>query len=374
MRNGFRIIDGDGHMQEPLDIWDNYVEQPFHHRRPLVSGHVGRYLFNYHPCEAFPEGRGSVRPESVFADCEDRYGDAWRNWWALSDRLTEIDKEGLDIQVGFPTNGNSATSHHITDPKLQAALVRAYNNWATDYCKDSDGRVQFIGQVTLLDVNEAIEEARRMAPCPQATAINLPDPGDSRKWSDGEFDPLWETLDELSLAASFHGGGSQQRVFKDYTTTPTLASVSHALSFPLDAMLAMGTLIFGEVLDRFPNLRVSFLEANAGWVPWWLSRMDDHAVGRQGRFQYGEDVRLKPSEYFARQCFVACDADEGQLEFAASQLKDNLIFNTDWPHPDAPIPGAVDSFLGHNIEEETKRNILWDNSVRLYGPRVLGKN
>ena len=177
MRNGFRIIDGDGHMQEPLDIWDNYVEQPFHHRRPLVSGHVGRYLFNYHPCEAFPEGRGSVRPESVFADCEDRYGDAWRNWWALSDRLTEIDKEGLDIQVGFPTNGNSATSGHITDPKLQAALVRAYNNWATDYCKDSDGRVQFIGQVTLLDVNEAIEEARRMGPCPQATAINLPDPG-----------------------------------------------------------------------------------------------------------------------------------------------------------------------------------------------------
>ena len=55
-------------------------------------------------------------------------------------------------------------------------------------------------------------------------------------------------------------------------------------------------------------------------------------------------------------------------------MKDNLIFNTDWPHPDAPIPGAVDSFLGHNIEEGTKRNILWDNSVRLYGPRVLGKN
>ena len=372
MRDGYRIIDGDGHMQEPLDIWDNYVEKPFHGRRPLVSGHVGRYLFNYHPCEAFPEGRGSVRPESVFADCEERYGDAWRNWWALPDRINEIDKEGLDIQVGFPTNGNSATSEHITDPMLQAALVRAYNNWATDYCRDSSGRVQFIAQVTMLDVNEAILEARRMAPCAEATAINLPDPGEGRRWSDEEFDPLWATLDELSLAASFHGGGSQNRVFKDYTTTPTLASVSHALSFPLDAMLAMGTLIFGEVLDRFPNMRCSFLEANAGWVPWWLSRMDDHAVGRQGRFQYGEEVRLKPSEYFQRQCFVACDADEGQLEFAASQLNDNLFFNTDWPHPDAPIPGAVDSFLSHNIADDVKRKILWDNSIRLYGPRVLG--
>ncbi|MFB3092578.1 MAG: amidohydrolase family protein [Dehalococcoidia bacterium] len=374
MRNGYRIIDGDGHMQEPLDIWDSYVEKEFYDRRPLVSGHVGKYLFNYHPCEAFPEGRDAVRPESVFADCEERFGDAWRNWWTLPDRLKEIDKEGLDIQVSFPTNGNTATSHHITDPKLQAALVRAYNNWATDYCHDSEGRVQFIAQVTMLDVNEAIAEVRRMAPRAEATAINLPDPGESRRWSDTEFDPFWATLDELDLAASFHGGGSQARVFKDYTATPSLASVSHALSFPLDAMLAMGTLIFGDVLERFPNLRCSFLEANAGWVPWWLSRMDDHAVGRQGRFQYGEEVRLKPSEYFERQCSVACDADEGHLEFAASQLGDNLFFNTDWPHPDSPIPGAVDMFLDHNISDEVKRKILWDNSVKLYGERVLAKN
>ena len=109
-------------------------------------------------------------------------------------------------------------------------------------------------------------------------------------------------------------------------------------------------------------------------VPVCHCRMDDHAVGRQGRFQYGEEVRLKPSEYFERQCSVACDADEGQLEFAASQIGDNLFFNTDWPHPDSPIPGAVDMFLDHNISDEVKKKILWDNSVKLYGERVLAKN
>ena len=136
-------------------------------------------------------------------------------------------------------------------------------------------------------------------------------------------------------------------------------------------MLAMGTLIFGDVLDKFPNLRCSFLEANAGWVPWWLGRMDDHAVGRQGRFQYGEEVTLKPSDYFKRQCFVACDADEETLSFAASNLGANLIFNTDWPHPDAPIPGAVESFLSQPFPDEIKKNILWDNAIHLYGSRVL---
>ena len=72
MRNGYRVIDGDGHMQEPLDIWDKYVEKDYYDRRPLVSGHVARYLFEYEPCEAFPEGRKAPRPESVFADCEEQ--------------------------------------------------------------------------------------------------------------------------------------------------------------------------------------------------------------------------------------------------------------------------------------------------------------
>ena len=93
MKNGYRVIDGDGHMQEPLDIWDTYVERDYYDRRPLVSGHVARYLFEYDPCEAFPEGRQSPRPESVFADCEERYGDAWRTWWSLAARIQEIEKE-----------------------------------------------------------------------------------------------------------------------------------------------------------------------------------------------------------------------------------------------------------------------------------------
>jgi uncharacterized protein len=372
MKDGYRVLDADGHMQEPLDIWNTYVEKAYHDRRPLVTGHVGRYLFEYAPCEAFPQGRPQPRPESVFADCEARYGEALQSWWSLPTRLQAMEMEGIDVQVGFPTNGNAAVSHHITDAKLQAALVRAYNNWGIDYCRDSGGKVQFVALVSMLEVDEAITEARRVAKHREVASLSLPDPGASRRWSDAEFDPFWATLQDLDLAASFHGGGTQLRIFKDYTASPGLASVSHALSFPMDAMLAMGTLIFGGVLERFPILRCSFLEANAGWIPWWLHRMDDHAVGRQGRFQYGQNVRRQPSEYFYRQCFVAADADEGTLQSVVAYLDgNNLIFNTDWPHPDAPMPGAVETFLDQAITADAKRKILWDNSVQLYGERVI---
>ena len=136
-------------------------------------------------------------------------------------------------------------------------------------------------------------------------------------------------------------------------------------------MLSIGDLIFGDVLEKFPNMRCGFYEANAGWTPFWLSRMDDHGPGRQGVFLQGHHMPLKPSEYFMRQCFVACDPDEGTLHSAVEWLDgDNIVFNTDYPHPDAPFPGSVDKFLAQPLEDRHRRKILWDNSKALYGSRL----
>ena len=60
MKNGFKVIDGDGHMQEPMDMWENYTEPAFKERIPKVSGHVGRSAFSYAPCEIFPEGKARM--------------------------------------------------------------------------------------------------------------------------------------------------------------------------------------------------------------------------------------------------------------------------------------------------------------------------
>ena len=84
-----------------------------------------------------------------------------------------------------------------------------------------------------------------------------------------------------------------------------------------------------------------------------------------------------PQEYFARQCYVAADADEPSIGFVINYVgDDNIIFNTDYPHPDAPAPEEpVPNMLEQPISDESKRKILWDNSVGLYGPRLLaGRN
>jgi predicted TIM-barrel fold metal-dependent hydrolase len=86
---------------------------------------------------------------------------------------------------------------------------------------------------------------------------------------------------------------------------------------------------------------------------------------------------LSPSEYFRRQGFVACDGDEGSLAgVTLLGWEDHVVWNTDYPHPDAPAPEEpVPNMLEQPISEESKRKILWDNSVGLYGPRLLsGRN
>ena len=140
-------------------------------------------------------------------------------------------------------------------------------------------------------------------------------------------------------------------------------------------MISLGHMIFLGLLEKFPKMRISLLEGNAGWLPFWLGRLDDHCLRnkRQGMWFDSEGLPLKPSEYFKRQGFVACDPDEFGLKGTVMLVgEDNVVWNTDYSHPDAPDPDkAIPDFLEQDIAESAKRKILWDNAARLYGDRIL---
>ena len=83
---------------------------------------------------------------------------------------------------------------------------------------------------------------------------------------------------------------------------------------------------------------------------------------------------MRPSEYFTRQCIIACDSDERMLAHVVDYFKgENIMWNTDYPHPDAIDPArALPAFDAQEISSEAKRKILWDNAIKLYGSRVAG--
>jgi predicted TIM-barrel fold metal-dependent hydrolase len=132
-------------------------------------------------------------------------------------------------------------------------------------------------------------------------------------------------------------------------------------------MMAMLALIEAGVLERHPGLRVAFLEAGAGWVPYWLARLDGEY--RQLGWEVADRVRIKPSEYVRRQCYVACDPGEPGLEDVLDLLgADRLLFGSDFPHidHDPDVAGAVARLSARLPAGDAARKILRDNADAFY--------
>lgn len=145
----------------------------------------------------------------------------------------------------------------------------------------------------------------------------------------------------------------------------------HACSHPMEQMMAMLVLIEGGVLERHPRLKFAFLEAGCGWLPYWLWRLDELEYSNLG-WEVRENVRMKPSEYFRRQCFISIEPDEPYVKDIIKYIgEDNILFGSDFPHMDHH-PDIMDEIvaLEKSLSREIVQKILWDNPMRYYGMKL----
>ena len=142
----------------------------------------------------------------------------------------------------------------------------------------------------------------------------------------------------------------------------------HCLSFPVDQMVAFTALTTGGVLDRLPDLRVAFLEAGVGWVPYFVHRLDEHY---EKRAELLPDMKSGPRDYLERgQCFFTFEAEEDMLEPYVERLgADSLIWASDYPHWDSDFPGTVEEARKRaaGLGDDVVARIMGGNALRLYG-------
>ena len=378
MYQGYKVIDADAHFYEPWDIWDRYVEAEHYERRPRVVEYFGRARMEFAVDGVFfTDSQKKPGTDLRYREHAQKYGHAYDSWWNLESRLKDMNSNGWDVQVSLPTNGGVGGSISHKDAKLGAALCRAYNNWAHDFTSASGGRVKFAAVVPGGDIEETVIEARRAVDKLGAVTFMAPHPPTGKEWDQPDYDPLWELAVELDFPLSLHGTGSRSGDPPLTTRYENRGSfyeaIYHAMDFPLENMVALAHFVFSGLLDRYPTLKISVLESNCGWMPFWLNRLEKCSEGRQSLTFYTDPLKASPEEYFRRQCFVACDVDEPGISFAIDQLGDErIVFNTDYPHFDAPNPPDVlPTMLAQPISQESMRKILWGNSVGLYGSRLL---
>jgi len=289
----------------------------------------------------------------------------WRR--LLRENHYAVDAAGIETAFLYPTQGLYMASIGDLPGDFAIAICRAYNEWVQDFCSAAPGRLLPAGMlVGLHDPVLATEEARRLAAEGFRAVFVRPNPIAGRNLDDAAYEPLWAACAEGGMAVAVHEGFGSHLPSAGADRFLGFFSC-HTAAHPIEQMLAVLSLIGGGVLERHPTLRVAFLEAGCGWVPYWLWRMDEHWEATRG--VAGEPrLPLKPSDYFRRQAWVSCDPEEPDLGRVIDLIgAGRVVFGSDYPHPDHVWPRSVEAIRAIPLSDEARRKILWDNPRALYG-------
>lgn len=383
MRDGYRIIDADRHVMEPMDLWSERLPPELRGRAPLRGtfpdeplgervarlGSLGLLPSRSPPtldgkpiCDRMSE-RAWLELNTVAHVRMGHYGD-------LRDPrvyLADMDRSGVDVAFLYPTFALWLEGFVPLEPALASAFARAYNEWLFDFCSVDPERLRAVGLISTHEPAQMITELARVESFGWKAVTMRPNPASGRPLSDPAHEPFWASCEQRSIAVAFHEATHTYAPIAGADRFNTHFAL-HSCSHPMEQMMALLGLIEGGVLERHPSLRVTALEAGVGWLPYWLWRLDEVAYRTLGG-EVAEHVRRKPSEYFRRQYFATIEPDEPSLAEVVRQLgDDNLLFGTDFPHLDHDL-GIVNRVLAlrERLPGETLRKILWDNPARFYG-------
>jgi predicted TIM-barrel fold metal-dependent hydrolase len=351
----YLAIDADGHVIENDELFFEYLDPKY---RARTGAHredwrgVRRLLIDGQVHPPFPASISIRKP------------------MAAADRIKVLDKERVRSAVLFPSAGMICM--YAAEAPFAQALAHAYNDWIVDYVKPHGDRMFAAGLIALHDVDFACKEAERAVKKGCVAIAIRPNPCLGRTLDDPAYDRFYATIQDLDVPLAVHEttgdpntlGGDRYGMRNEQRYV-----FNHVISHSFEQMFAALSIIGGGVCERFPRLKVGFFEAGCSWAPYWLNRMDEHHAHRKIGSQM--PIKLKPSEYFERQCMVSCDPCDETVPLAVAGIGAHKIaFATDYPHFDSE-GGAVRVFLGvHGVSSEDQRKILWDNALAFYGLKL----
>ena len=384
------VIDGDGHVAESNAAYET-IRPEYRNRRPmytqgakgsivrLIDGRIGGPTEEW----GFVNPNGGVSPFIGGLSLHYRRAGMY-NPWA---RLPDMTEDQIDVAVMYPT-------HELPlcvslDAGFALARSEAYNTWLHEYCSTNPGRLKGIGIIALQDVETAIEEMRRCVVDLGMVGVQIGcTVRQDTLLSDIRLDPFWRAAEELDVPVAVHGPALPGFFYNYFDLQQPSQHLEGAyMAHTFGQMLACSNVITSGVLERFSKLRVAFLEAGAGWVPYWMHRMDEYNEVAPERWAM---ISGEPSDYIkSGRVFFSCEPGDIDIPYFLEHIgEDAMLFASDYLHFDAlfvgetghdgqPYPGTVNSLLARDdIADSAKTKMMYDNSVAFYKdliPEKLGK-
>jgi predicted TIM-barrel fold metal-dependent hydrolase len=183
-------------------------------------------------------------------------------------RVRDMDREGIDVAVLFATLASSFCV--LKTVELEVAMIRAYHRWLAEYCSAYPSRLRVVAVVPMRSPECAAALIHEVSREPWTVGIYLSGHIGDKLLDNRHFYPIWQACEAEDLPVCFHGGVARPPYGVGTFEMSNNLFLQHAAVNPFETMRAIGALIGGGVLEKFPRLRVAFLEAGVGWLPYWM--------------------------------------------------------------------------------------------------------
>lgn len=375
-------VDADGHVLESHDLWERYLEPRYRDRAIRLKKDDGgaEYLeIDGRPSRiltgGFPAGLGLMdRLSGIVYEREPKTGYGYVDNAPLGasdpkERIQRLDLENIEAAILYPTLSILWLAE-CEDEEITQAYLRAYNRWLLDFCSDSGGRLVPVVELSLGDPEAAEAELRRCAEAGAKGVFTCTFTLDRKPIAHPDHERVFAAAAEMGLPFGIHPCFEPKWCapgrYGDYTSS------AHAFFLNVtagDAVRHAFTSFFDYgVLERHPDFQLVVLEAGAGWIGYWIDRMDAVFDSPQGRAVRSR-LKEKPSTYFRRQCWISADPDESHLApLIESVGSDRFCWASDFPHPDHPLEYVrCLEKLVEALPEASRAGVLGENARRLYG-------
>ena len=370
-------VDADGHILEPPDLWERYLEPKYRDRalriipdengleELSIGGDRSRMSRKGFPSTLGAMGDPDLRAmqldpartylsEAPFGSMDPR------------ERVKLLDAEGIDAVVLYTTVG-LLWEAELEDTELSQAYTRAYNRWICEFCAN-EPRLVPTAHLSLSDPHAAARELERAVAEGARGAYVAPFTHDAKPLGHPDNHPVFAAAQDLDVPFAIHPTfepqwtkGARMGTWEHVKQLRLLASVTAS-----DGVRQQFTTLFDYgVFDAFPRLKVIVLESGGGWIGYWLDRID--AV--YGHTFIGARVPLadKPSDYFRERVWISCDPDERTIPALAERFGDRFMWASDFPHADH-TPEYIDDLdeLASAFPEAVRARFLGDNARELF--------
>jgi predicted TIM-barrel fold metal-dependent hydrolase len=369
------VVDADGHVQDgdidlrpwlpekwrsqaPIRVKDNQG-----HTRTLLEGRIW----------AASQGRGP----GVTGPMTEKARKFRAGMTDPQERLKDMDLEGIDAAILFGT-AIALTVNGLRTKELAGAICHAVNEWLLEYCSADRKRLLAVGLIPCQDPPAAVKELEFLVKAGAVTAM-LPTNVYGINLGEPMFDPIYDAAQSLGMTLSVHPqtghdgeyglsgvmGAGSRRFFK-YVYV-------HMTAFPFELMIAMMHMIGEGVFDRFPRLKVAFMEGGAGWLPYWMERFDEHIEKLAPQMP---TLKRRPSDIVrSEQVVLTCESEESGLDRVIDVAgPGTVLYASDYCHWDCHFPYSVrDIIEARDLGDAQKERVLGKNAIEFFDLRNLSE-